>query len=403
VVSGADGSSSSFLDRVGRTLRARPDLVPEQLVGLAGREDAEALRRVELVDADPAHASDAGELVTGDASGLPPGVAPDVIRYLVLEGARVEADSSAALVGDRLLVGSGWRTPGIDLTTDWIRSHRGERALIAERAEDQVVRLDKGLFLGGHYATEWYHWLIDTLPRLVSAKRLPRGLKRIPVLVPSEVLERPRLRDALAVLTDPDLAIALEPATTYEVARLVWIDGHRPIPPAGAPVRMTGTAGEVVLDGFRSAVRSAVKAPRAPQAKKRVILTRDVKRGVPQPFSQRELVRIAAKERFVEVKPDGLSFAEQVKLFAQSSLVIGGHGSHWTGVLFAGPGSRGLIVESTEEARQPYFAPLVELAGMDLETLLFPVEPGYPHRPGAKGKLDPERFREALARLVAKR
>lgn len=401
-MSDAGGASPSFLDRIGRTLRARPDLVPEPLVGLAGREDDEPLRRVELVDADPAHASDAGELVGGDASGLPPGVAPDVIRHLVLEGARVEADTSAALVGERLLLAGGWRTPGVDLTTGFLRSHRGERALVAERPEDEVVRLDKGLFLGGHYATEWYHWVIDTLPRLIAAKRLPRSLKRVPVLVPAEVLARRTFRDALAVLSDPAAAIALEPDTTYEVGRLVWIDGHRPIPPAGAPVRMTGTAGAVVLDGFRSAVRSALKAPRAPQKRKRVILTRETKRGVPQPFSQRELVRIAAKEGFVEVKPDGLSFAEQVKLFAQSNLVIGAHGSHWTGVLFASPGSRGLIVESTEEARHPYFAPLVELAGMDLETLLYPVEPGYPHRPGAKGKLDPERFREALARLVAR-
>lgn len=396
-------ASGGFLDRVGRTLRARPDLVPDTLVGLAAREDGEPLRRVTLVDAAPAQATDAGELVVGDTSGLPPGVAPDVLHWLLLEGGRIEADTTAALVGDRLLLDRGWRTPGIDLTSGWLRSHRGDRALIAARADDDIVRLDKGVFLGGHFSDRWYHWIIDTLPRLVAAKKLPRDLKRLPLLVPRTVLDRPTAREALAMLGDPDRAIALEPGVTYEVGRLVWIDGHRPLPPAGAPVRMVGSAGAVVLDEFRTMVRSKAKAAKAPSTRKRVFLAKEVKRGAPKPFDQRELVRIAAKERFTEVRADQLPFAEQVRLFASAGLVLGPHDPQWTCVLFSGPGARGLIVESTEEARQPYFAPLVELAGMELTTLLYPVEPGYPHRPGAKGKLDPERYREALAALVAKR
>jgi capsular polysaccharide biosynthesis protein len=229
-----------------------------------------------------------------------------------------------------------------------------------------------GIRLTGFGSGNWYHWLVEILPAAVLLDRLPAALQDLPVLVPAAVLDRPAARDALETILPGREFLPVPREGAVHVARLVWIDspvwGARTLRDDVLPSPAATCPNLDVLRTFRSRVL-AQHGPHDPEAAptRRVLLVRPP--GAKRSANQDELVRVARDHGLETVDPGTLGFADQVRLFRDASLIVGGWGAAWSSMLFAHRTTRALMWAPELFREWPLYANLAPVSGMTLRHL----------------------------------
>lgn len=109
-----------------------------------------------------------------------------------------------------------------------VRLQRGQHALLA--FSSSPVRVDRGVYLGAFAADNWYHWLLEFLPRVWLARELPGPLCDWPVLVPHRATLRSSFQDSLASLVDAARVRVVPDSAQVRVDELVCLIGSPRIP-----------------------------------------------------------------------------------------------------------------------------------------------------------------------------
>jgi capsular polysaccharide biosynthesis protein len=312
-----------------------------------------------------------------------PGPAPvtvDVPDLAWLElGPTVLNDTSLVVQGRRLIgpAGAERQLPsGMRVKGPGIIAHR-DRSVLVE-APRPTHRSPGGIRLTGFGSGNWYHWLVEILPAAVLLDALPDELRDLPVLVPTSVLERAATREALELVLPGRTFLPVPRTGTIAVDRLVWIDspvwGARTLRDGVLPSVAATCPNLSVLRAFRDRVLERLGehdtdgvagvdgTTRAPQ--RRVLLVRPP--GSKRAANQHELHPLAERHRLELVDPGTLTFAQQVRLFHDASLIVGGWGAAWSSLLFAHPTTRGLMWAPELFRTWPLFANLAPVSDMEL-------------------------------------
>lgn len=167
------------------------------------------------------------------------------------------------------------------------------------------------------------HWLMDALPRLALAGVLPPDTR---VLVPSPMLPFHRELPQLAGVHEAAL-LPVE-AGWYRVEHLTLLRAsERAIVPRGD-----------LLRELRATIRRGAGHPETTVPSRRIWLSRaGVRRSI---VNEQDLLPVLDQHEFEIVRPDELSPAEQVRLFAETAVLAGYHGAGNHNVLFMGDGSK---------------------------------------------------------------
>jgi len=337
---GAVDTNVEWADRFGLLAGERPcgqrsDLVPLEIwrpvvVGGAGVATTPAPRPVGIRRGD----------VWAYHGGPEPLPVPDQ-QWLVVEEATVQ-DGGTILSGGRLVVYDRSADPSLDFVSGQWDSVFGaafvsDRALVRLR-EPSSRRLPEGVLLSGRNDDNWYHWMVEYLPRvfqvdssvpssapfIVSSRTPPAGM---------EALERFADREIVVV----DAALALEVGQLHVLAPSVQILDTTRVPWCQGLSMNTAP-----LHEFRR--RLGLEDQRREGKGRRVFLQRtSSRRGL---INQPELAEIATRMGLELVDPSGLSWREQIELFSSSSLVVGASGAVMANYLLMLPGSRVLALTS---------------------------------------------------------
>jgi len=168
-------------------------------------------------------------------------------------------------------------------------------------------------------AHNYAHWLLDCLPRLTI---LPADDGSWSVLVPAE--PRSFHLESLRLLGIDDDRIVEMPAAATRVESLVL---------AAVAARTTRPAPDHLLELRRRLLAGAGAA----EGHRRLYVSRTgVRRHV---VDEHRLGSVLERYGFELVRPERLSFAEQVRTFAAAETVLGAHGAGIHNHLFAAPGS----------------------------------------------------------------
>ena len=203
------------------------------------------------------------------------------------------------------------------------------------RAEyHQEVELDEGVLLSGRCDFNHFHFLIEYLPRLGLVDRVP-SLDGVPLIVTDEL--NPSSRDALAALSGNHPVITVSRGDMVKVrslhvpsmhtfvfdsTRIPWIQGSRYSPTLMLEMR------DRLIDAF----------PPCREFGPNIFLARSSSsRGLE---NGDELIEVALSHGFESVDPGELSFAQQVDLFSNATLLLGVGGAAYANVIFAPPGAR---------------------------------------------------------------
>jgi hypothetical protein len=262
-----------------------------------------------------------------------------------------------------------------------------------------TLEVPHAIVLGGHAHTNWYHWLVDALPQLHTARDLPEPYRSWPVLVPETIFRYPTMVEALNLFLDNREVIRV-PEWSRVTGDICWIDSLEIInvpeclttPWPMSQIHLLHREGmesyrQVFLDHFSET---------APPVGQRIFLTRG---GTRRPYNQDEIATVAEEFGFVAVAPETLNLAEQVHLFRHATHIIGPSGAGLAGLLFSSKDTRVLCWQDSRLQAMTILPDLAALSHSTYDHVFY-----KPHSGGiftGDYSLDPDLMRQKLQEFVS--
>jgi Capsular polysaccharide biosynthesis protein len=229
--------------------------------------------------------------------------------------ARIVGGSETVYVGDEWLL-------------DLAGTERGSRYVFRSAPLGAPVQtIEVGVMFQNQCGANYFHWLVEQLPRLSLLEDC------LPLIVDERVLQVPQLAQALAVVSKREI-IPLVEGVTYAVKRLVLPSRLAWMPPdlrCGESLEV----GDLLLSQEAVAFLRKLRYPSHP---KRKIYVERIPRTAPARLSNADEV----KQTFISlgyesVRPSCMTFDEQRALFAEASVIASESGAGLTNMAFASP------------------------------------------------------------------
>lgn len=152
------------------------------------------------------------------------------VRLYCFDDARVSILSSSLIVDNKITierVGNVGATRA-SYAQGYIVEHDDNSAIV--RAEEGET-IDKGIFLGGNGAFNYYHWMIEILPKLKYLSQIEQcGFKDFPVLVSEDVETIRTFQEALNMIVQDKPIRILKKDKAYSIGKLLYISTPNNLP-----------------------------------------------------------------------------------------------------------------------------------------------------------------------------
>jgi hypothetical protein len=268
-------------------------------------------------------------------------------RFRVLRDVQVAGHSTCAFSDKNCLVPTE--------TFQQRREVRVEGDAVMLRGSDAVLRamtppqrsVTEGIFLGGRGADNWYHFVVEILPRLHMLHHdLPEHLQALPLLVPEATLASRASQELIRLLAPTSEILPISGNSMTSVERMLWTD----VPVRSAykldrwvDIQPHHEALDVIFfREFRAALMSLAGVASACPGSARLFLDRGSQDA--RPYNREDVLAVAGRLGFTILDLGALSAVEQIAAVANSSALLGPHGAAWTSLLFAHPDSRALTI-----------------------------------------------------------
>ena len=263
--------------------------------------------------------------------------------YLV-EGASVRALSNEIRVGDRTLFPRGRNRYHLQHPVNMPGLQVAWENLNLIKAGGLTSAVEAGVFAGGTWAGNWYHWCIEIMPRLLFLDRqVPAD---IPLLVPIRNVQRQNFLGLLRLVCPDRPIVPISEDSEYRVNHLYTMDSPttlvsnavgRPFPRPGSHVIHAASL-LALRETLQGAIRNTTLDDGLP---KRIYLDRRGHNS--RQFNERAVRRCAVRHGFTPVDPSQLDVLDQLRIFSTAKAVLGPSGAAWTLSLVAREPFVGLI------------------------------------------------------------
>ena len=256
---------------------------------------------------------------------------PPLSLYL-FQNALVNSHSSCIVYGGRVVVESFNRNEKHN--QGFIEWYNRKNDLISK---NKVIELEEGFFLGGNGCWNWYHWVIEILPKVLFLDKVPAKT----LLVSRILLKYPSMLDTLkGVLGEEVQLIYLDQTINYRVKKLFYMSSISYVP-FNLLSRNVWKVEDVFMrkDILRS-MRDKLVAH---------FINRSTVDSIDKIFIYRTTHRIAGnqdsllsemqKEGFVSLNFENMSIVDQIHYMQNTSVVMGISGAAFTNLIFARPGT----------------------------------------------------------------
>ena len=272
-------------------------------------------------------------------------------------------------------------------------------------ATEVDIEIPQAILIGGAGAFNWYHFIMECLPKAFLADRLPPELNNTPFLVPEECISISSFADAIKVFAENRPLIPLSTTHRARVGKLIVFDevsiGPFNMKEGEWPRVADYSQHDEVLRSFIEKFRSHIhKDDASSDPNRKIFLARP---GVRRNFNQNELIEIARKYGIQPIYLESLSLSEQAKVFAEASVIIGPSGAAWTGMIFS---ERPVIGLSWLPSGYKEFSSYSTLANFLGHRLTF-IEAKTPHELTSTGEaynadylVSPREFEDAIQRVL---
>ena len=246
----------------------------------------------------------------------------------------------------------------VDLRSGHLIGHRDSIAATKVGPSEALV---DGIFLGGNGSFNYYHWMLEVLPKLEFLTPDDRAL---PLLVPEEATRVPSLALALSRAAPNQPVVRLD-ARGRRIERVVIYSGPRDSPlnlrsgcrSEPGDYRMRNDS----VDFLREKLMNV--ADESDGLGDRIFLIRPKTRRL---YNETEIETVCAKRGFVSIQPELLSLDEQIAAFQNARVIVGPSGAAWTNLVFTNSGTRALSWLPEEYRGFSAYSNLAQLRGVEL-------------------------------------
>jgi capsular polysaccharide biosynthesis protein len=197
--------------------------------------------------------------------------------------------------------------------------------------------LDKGIWITDEWSAEYYHWLNDALPRLISVTHLADESFR--VVLPAFYEDRPYIPQTLSLLGIRPYYY--NPGKQLKVSTLL-------LPAHTSPL---GNSNPDLINRLRSLL--AVQSGAAPHRK--IYISRQ-KAKVRKVVNEAAVIACLEQYGYEVHFLEDYTIAQQIALLSQAVAITGLHGAGLTDMLFMPPGGQVLELRNEEDRNNCYFA-----------------------------------------------
>lgn len=219
-------------------------------------------------------------------------------------------------------------------------------SVLVKEFEENPEKIVRGALLSGRNDKNWYHWVIEYLPRLKSYGSLDPDL---PIIVSSGMTAN--FRRSIEILTDRRVVESPREKST-SIGEL-WVSAPVVQVLDSSQVRFEDSliANLDALSWLRTRVMNRIK----PSGPRLVFLRRNsVHRGL---LNERDVESALVKLGFVSVDIAKMSFEEQVSCFGAADVIVGAGGAVMANYLFAKSGAQ--VIALVSEASAGFVLPAV--------------------------------------------
>jgi capsular polysaccharide biosynthesis protein len=292
------------------------------------------------------------------------------INMYCFEQASISAYSSSILLKNKIIIE---RVAGVDskrfcFSSGHIVAHGQKLAYIKKRSP---LHIKCGIFLAGNGSSNYYHWMIEILPKLKYLNHISNEYADFPILVSQDVAHIANFRAALEYIAPGKAVIILDNAETYFVQKLVYINA-----PSILPFNIRGCEKMYVSDFLiRSSsvnfIREAFRSPmknKCSEKKERIFLARKSER---RNYNQDEVFELFKRYGFKKVYMEEIDLWEQSVLMSNAEMIAGPTGASWTNLIFCNAGVKAICWMAEELSGFSAFSNLAHIAGVDLRYVVF--------------------------------
>ncbi len=260
-------------------------------------------------------------------------------------------------------------------------------------------RAGEAVFLGGTFSFNYFHFLIEILPKFKYLDEIPLEKEAI-LITPQVIRENPNLEKLLSFFADGRKVDYLDPEKYYHYRKLWHITYPNSMVPnigEGEHYRAEFTKfSKESVSYVRSICLKSYKISEvsiAPVSK--IFLAR---RSPFRKYNESELLEIAAELGFEAVYLEDLNIHEQIFLMQNVEYVIGPSGAAWTNIIFAKPGkTKGLVWLGNVWKDFSAFSTLAEYVDFDLYHYRFDYKDATFH---SDYELPADEFKNQLTKLL---
>jgi len=325
-------------------------------------------------------------------------VALPPVRLYRFEDATVESASATFTFYDQIVIE---RAAGLDAARcsfegGHVRANGRRLATIERRPE---VAIERGFFLSGYGYWNYYHWLIELLPKMRYWLALPPELRAWPVLVGESVLSAPSYLEALSLFCpDPDVFV-MRDDIAYRVGSVLHINAPNTSPFNLRPhTRLKVSDFLLRPDTIHDLRVRAGLSDHTQPGGRRLFLARS---GPRRSYNQDEVMELFGEAGFEPIFLERMSLHEQIAAVSGAELLAGPSGAAWTNLVFCAPGARALCWMDEYSRDFAAFSTLAHVVGVDLRYLLYPSAARSTADVYSAGyRLDLNRLREELGALT---
>lgn len=340
--------------------RSLQDIKPERIIGplLAGKksillEDLSRLSKtftpvyeiLEIVDIESIAASSevvgAPEVfqfcdpkVIGDSSkGESHSVKVPTLRLWTVLDCRV-VDSFQVIVDGRLVLYEPGGHPKFGMVAGtWMNFMKisGHDSVFSVRLNTDSRTVESGILLSGRATSNYFHWLIEYLPRALVAKSVP---EEVPFIVAKDL--PPQFLESLQAIAPERKLVSVDFSREHLFVKKLYIPSFHTYLPDDYSVPFWeggGFSRGVLLEQKRRIERWA-GCDHDLVPSRRIYLDRAGSRSV---YNRKKVIQILRAHGFEVVRTETLSFLEQVRMFNSAEVIIGSTGAAMASLLFMRP------------------------------------------------------------------
>lgn len=248
-----------------------------------------------------------------------------------------------------------------------VLSHNNKYALVRQSDFNYI---DNGFLLSGNGSWNYFHWVIEILPKLQVYLELGLYKQGIKLLVPDTVKENKNLRfllDSILGTTKADIIFVseyfnLNVKCLYHVTPINNIlFNERNIKVSVNPFHIRYDS----LSFIKSNVENSISLlDNKMFSADRIFLAR--KKGGGRGYNQSEIISLLIKYNFKIVYMEDHDITQQIYLFKKAKFIVGASGAAWTNLIFSNSSCKALTWLPESIQNFPVFSTLANFSGVDL-------------------------------------